>query len=445
MKKFFLVFTILFSIAASLNFVFADDISLFKDTKNHWGEKYITLLSLEGVIDGKTKDTFDPNGLVTREQFIKMLMTSFRDVDTTADGELLYKDVPLDRWSAPYIDDAYYFSILEKDSQNFYPDTPITREQCAIWTVRALEEIFGKTEAAKNTKFTDNNKINDKESIAKAVNYGIITGYEDNTFRPTGNLTRAEAAVICTKFKQEYYDLVEKQMTNPVSKTQEKDLNGDGKAEKINFTTHANFIYKLEVNGSYATHYAEELNTTLFFMDLDKKDKYIEVSVTSYGPSADFLTEIYRYTGDYFYQVGKVQSIYEGESKDEIGFVKLNGDGTLSCTRREYFLQSWEMPVKYYVNDRFRLAEDIPEYYSMKNLHSEANKVTLLKDLKSNGDAAHPGIDLKKGDIIAFEETDLKEWVKVSKGKTTGWIKTNGIEINGVDAWEYFDGIIVYD
>ena len=49
--------------------------------------------------------------------------------------------------------------------------------------------------------FTDNSSISAwaKEAMATAVAKGIINGYPDNTVRPQGNATRAEAATVIVK------------------------------------------------------------------------------------------------------------------------------------------------------------------------------------------------------------------------------------------------------
>ena len=39
------------------------------------------------------------------------------------------------------------------------------------------------------------------EAVEKLVAYGIITGYEDGTFRPDGSITRAEASAIIARFE----------------------------------------------------------------------------------------------------------------------------------------------------------------------------------------------------------------------------------------------------
>ncbi|MNJ03100.1 hypothetical protein D3C73_1632920 [compost metagenome] len=46
------------------------------------------------------------------------------------------------------------------------------------------------------SKFKDASKVQNKETVAKAVREGIIQGVTTNTFQPKGNATRAQAVVM---------------------------------------------------------------------------------------------------------------------------------------------------------------------------------------------------------------------------------------------------------
>ena len=76
-------------------------------------------------------------------------------------------------------------------------DTPITREAMAsIVTKAALQE--GAAIPAVCVSFEDQNDISDwaKDNVQIAAIIGIVTGFEDNTFRPAETATRAQAAVM---------------------------------------------------------------------------------------------------------------------------------------------------------------------------------------------------------------------------------------------------------
>lgn len=75
------------------------------------------------------------------------------------------------------------------------PDDFITREQAAAIVGRL------KNMEPKASMFLDNENISDYAlGYIGACEYaGIINGYEDNTFKPKNNITRAEAAAIVSR------------------------------------------------------------------------------------------------------------------------------------------------------------------------------------------------------------------------------------------------------
>ena len=56
-------------------------------------------------------------------------------------------------------------------------------------------------EGNKEEVFADGDKIATwaKDTIEIAVSQGVITGYQDNTFKPKGTATRAEAVTVISK------------------------------------------------------------------------------------------------------------------------------------------------------------------------------------------------------------------------------------------------------
>lgn|GEM_PF-3495910 len=57
----------------------------------------------------------------------------------------VFKDVPDDRWSAPYIEAAKKLDIIRGDKEgNFHPTDPLTREEAAAIAARLYEKITGK-------------------------------------------------------------------------------------------------------------------------------------------------------------------------------------------------------------------------------------------------------------------------------------------------------------
>ena len=83
---------------------------------------------------------------------------------------------------------------------NFYPTLPATREDIAVALVRimGLTEKDAKDPNYASRAFKDANDISPglRPYISIAAERGLIKGYEDGTFRPTRNVTRAESVVL---------------------------------------------------------------------------------------------------------------------------------------------------------------------------------------------------------------------------------------------------------
>ena len=109
-----------------------------------------------------------------------------------------YSDVDAEAWYG----DAVYWARLNGvatgyEDNTFRPDKAVTREELAQMlynyaqykgiTLPALGDL---------SKFPDGDEVSDwaQTAMSWANGLGAINGYEDNTLRPGGNTTRAEAA-----------------------------------------------------------------------------------------------------------------------------------------------------------------------------------------------------------------------------------------------------------
>ena len=85
------------------------------------------------------------------------------------------------------------------DDGSFDPNGVITREQLALVLSRSLAKT---PENLSEIRFNDVHKISDwsKEAIKVMLTLKIVNGYEDQTFRPQKTVTRAEACTMMYKF-----------------------------------------------------------------------------------------------------------------------------------------------------------------------------------------------------------------------------------------------------
>jgi len=140
-----------------------------------------------------------PDGYVRPEQNIsreEVATIFFRLLKEDARNSLLkdtnnFSDVESTRWSNNAISTmAGYGTINGYEDGTFKPGQAITRAEFVAMTAR-----FYDLETAEVT-FTDISEHWAEAYIASAAAKGWINGYEDGTFRPDQNITRAEAMTI---------------------------------------------------------------------------------------------------------------------------------------------------------------------------------------------------------------------------------------------------------
>ena len=158
------------------------------DITGHWAEANIAKLMGLGAISGYPDGSFKPDAIITRAEFVTILVKAFKFENK--EGRI-FSDTA-SHWAKDNIATAKSMDIVNGfENGLFGPDDLIAREQMAVIIARALklDLIDGKT------AFADNSKISKwaKEAVFAAVKNGIMKGYPDNTFRPQGNATRAEA------------------------------------------------------------------------------------------------------------------------------------------------------------------------------------------------------------------------------------------------------------
>lgn len=183
------------------------DVPQFTDVpEGAWYHDYVYDLVYRGVVNGMTATTYEPEGKLTRAQFVKLLACSLADAETlkTYEGKHPFKDSE-GHWAETYIAWAKDKGIVEGVSATeFDPEAPITREQMAtIFGRYALKQgIELPKDAAPAQSFPDADKISEyaREFVELMRIAGILNGYEDGTFRPQNTATRAEAAKLFSVF-----------------------------------------------------------------------------------------------------------------------------------------------------------------------------------------------------------------------------------------------------
>ncbi len=107
---------------------------IFADISGHWAEETINELAKAGIISGKGEGLYEPEGKVTRAEFIKLLTCAVGVYnENEAASEDAVCDVDLSAWYHKYIADALDGGILEIGKTGaFLPDSDAKRGDVAV-------------------------------------------------------------------------------------------------------------------------------------------------------------------------------------------------------------------------------------------------------------------------------------------------------------------------
>lgn len=175
--------------------------SAFRDLQGaEWAEGYIEYMNYAGIMTGDGNGKFRPDDPITREEFAKALLSALKITgdDFTVEKPMAFSDVDNDAWYYETVEIACRSGIVNGiDDITFGVGQLITREDAATMAIRARY-----TAKLAFRRMGDTVEFADRESIAgyalsavtELQKAGILSGYEDGTFKPQNSITRAETA-----------------------------------------------------------------------------------------------------------------------------------------------------------------------------------------------------------------------------------------------------------
>ncbi|MFC9539912.1 S-layer homology domain-containing protein [Lysinibacillus sp. NPDC056959] len=186
----------------------------FKDVpKSHWAYESIKQVAEKGLVTGYEDGTYEPSAQVTRAEFVTFLSRVFDSSERTTSN---FNDVPGTHWANDAIQEGLALGFIEVGdfaNNKFEPNKPMTRGEMSRWLANGLAHNnadYGKAiEELANSSLTlipipefYKGGVNKKDLpyIGVALGTGLLSGYEDFTFKANGNTTRAEVATILIRF-----------------------------------------------------------------------------------------------------------------------------------------------------------------------------------------------------------------------------------------------------
>ena len=176
-------------------------------SESDWFFNDVKFVYQNGLMNGTSATTFSPEGTTSRGMIVTILwrMAGSPDMEDKIWG---YPFADVD--ATAYYGTAVYWARLNGiaggyDDATFGPNDPITREQMAAILYRyAQYKGYDVSAKADLNKFTDADEISNYalEALQWANAEGLINGKGDGVLDPKGQATRAEAAVILTRFNE---------------------------------------------------------------------------------------------------------------------------------------------------------------------------------------------------------------------------------------------------
>lgn len=153
---------------------------------------------LVGYEDG----TVRPQNPITRAEvatiFFRLLTDNGRDRYLTTESD--FTDVSADAWYNTPVSTLVNAGILSGyEDGSFRPDAAITRAEFAAVATRFIAEDGISVTADRDSSFTDVGDAWYAEAVEVAEIYAIISGYPDGSFRPEKAITRAETCSIINR------------------------------------------------------------------------------------------------------------------------------------------------------------------------------------------------------------------------------------------------------
>lgn len=162
-----------------------DNSKNFLDTGDHWAKDDIDFVAARELFSGETSSAFAPDASMSRA----MLMTVLARLDgAEAAGNAAYEQ-------------GMAWAVAKGISDGRNPDGQVTREQFLVMLHRYAGSPAA---TSRELHFRDADEISAyaMDAIRWALENGVINGYEDGSFLPQGKATRAQAAAILSRYVQ---------------------------------------------------------------------------------------------------------------------------------------------------------------------------------------------------------------------------------------------------
>ncbi len=178
---------------------------VFADTDGHWAKEYIGVLAGMGRTSGIGNNQYNPDGKLTRAQFLAFLAKATDGIDVAASAPAGFTDVSKNAWYYNYVNWGYQKGIVNGVGEDkFAPNASITREQMAVMLCNyaVFQSYALPQQGGLVVNFKDKNNISPwaMDYVYTVAGAALMNGMGENEFQPQGMATRAQAAKIIYEY-----------------------------------------------------------------------------------------------------------------------------------------------------------------------------------------------------------------------------------------------------
>ena len=175
----------------------------FNDMQDHWANDAVAYLKRSGISNG-SNGNFLPDTNISRQEFAVLLARYLGSSQDYSSVQLPFADTnEIASWALNGAKAMYSLGIIKGSSDGsgklyFNPTANVSRQEAVTMLGRLTEKGY----AQGALKFTDNAAIQSwsAEYVSTLSTMGILTGFEDGSFRPDAPMTRAQVATVLYKF-----------------------------------------------------------------------------------------------------------------------------------------------------------------------------------------------------------------------------------------------------
>jgi spore germination protein YaaH len=175
----------------------------FDDIAASYARSEIIDLYNRKILTGTSETSFSPEGAMTRAEFITMLDRLLK-LEPVASPISPYSDVAKNAWYYGWIQAAVQLELAGGTSAStFAPAQPVTRQEAAVWLVKAFKQTGSTAGAPAVFKDADQIAAWAGSAVAAVNRLGLMKGDETGAFRPEAPITRQETAVLIYRVLQQ--------------------------------------------------------------------------------------------------------------------------------------------------------------------------------------------------------------------------------------------------